>query len=91
MRWIMPFCLMLMAFTPIYTTHDSTEKVDEEVRNLEVDVQSQHFTVFATTPNLTEVKDGQIVIVSSNSYNKLMWRQNQEIYAVTGSCVTVRR
>ena len=35
-------------------------------------------------------KDGEVVIFSSGAV-KLMWRDNLEIYAVTGSCVTVRR
>lgn len=79
------------SWTPIFDKHDTTTKIDEEFRGQENGLQSQKFTVFQSTPFLSQLKDGQVVIVSSATYNKLMWRFNQEIYAVNGSCVTVYR
>ena len=80
-----------MAFTPIHSTHDTTKKVDEEFVNAEANLQDQQLTVFVSTPNLQDLKDGQLVRVSSGTFSKLMYRDNQEIYAIAGSCVTVRR
>lgn len=78
-------------FTPIYSVHDNTRKIDEEFSNVEQDLQSQQFTTFTSTPNLNDLKDGQIVIVSSGSYNKLMYRTGLDIYAISVSCATIRR
>jgi len=88
--WLL-LALPLMGFTPIFSKHDSTDKIDREIRNAEASLQDQSFTVFNSTPNLRALKDGQIVIVTSNTWNVLMWRNNEEIYKVTGSCVTVTR
>lgn len=90
MRWIL-IALALSAFTPITDDHDTPEKVNAEVTNIENSLQDQQHTVFQSTPILSQVKDGGVVIVSSATYNKLMWRLGQEIYAVNGSCVTVYR
>ena len=90
MRWLI-LCLFLCAFTQVYPTHDTTEKIDSEISNIENDLQSKQFTVVFATPNLNDLKDGEIVIVSTGSYTKMMFRQNQEIYMINVSCVTVRR
>ena len=83
--------LGLMAFTPIFSTHEDSKKTDQEFRNLENTVQDQQFSIRNSTPVLSELKDGQIVIFSSGTVNKLLFRSNQEIYAVNASCITVRR
>jgi len=90
MRWLF-LSLALCAFTPIFQKHDSTEKIDEEFANLEQDAQSQGFRIFNATPTLKDLKDGQIVIMSTNGYTSLMWRSNIEIFSVKGSCVTIFR
>ena len=81
----------LMGFTPIFSNHDSTEKIDKEFRNVVADLQSQEFTIYTQTPTLSTLKDGQIVIVASGTWNTIMFRRNQEIYKVNASCVTVSR
>lgn len=91
----MPFIffawLLLSGFTPIFSNYYDAENIREEFSNLENDVQSQQFTVFQSTPVLSELKDGQIVIVSSGTYNKLMFRTGQDIFSISVSCVTVFR
>lgn len=89
MRWLL--ILFLMAFTPIHSDYEDPRTIEAEFRNVELNLQDQQFTILASTPNLQDLKDGQIVIVSSQTYNKLMFRSNQEIYSINVSCVTVRR
>lgn len=91
MKWYWLLAIGLMGFSPLYSVYDSPEKVSSEIKNMENDLQSQQFNIVQSTPNLQEMKDGQIVIVSSGTYNKIMWRSGIDIYAVNGSCVTVRR
>lgn len=90
MKWYIFFIVpFLTAFSPRYETYDFN-KVSDEFRNVEEDVQSQEFQVYTTTPNLTDLKNGQIVIFSSGAI-KLMWRENNDIYTIQGSCITIRR
>lgn len=92
MRWfLLILCLPLMAMTPLYTEHDSQQKTDDELRLLYQQAQPIQFQVFKATPNLADLQDGQIVRVSSGTWSNLMYRDNQEIYAIRGSCVTIRR
>lgn len=90
MRWII-LSLFLCGFTPLFVTHDSFDKVDKEFNQIEETLQDEQFNLMRSTPNLSDLKDRQIVIVSSNGWSTVMWRDNQEIYALRGSCVTVRR
>ena len=88
MIWIL--CFLLMAFKPIHQIYDTPDKINEEFQNVEDDLQSQQYRVFSSTPNLSELKDGQIVIFSSGAI-KIMFRQNNDIYSVNASCITIRR
>lgn len=90
MRYLL-IALCLMAFTPIYTNHDSPGKVDQEFKNIENSLQDQQFTIVKDTPALSSFRNGQIVIVSSGAFNKLMLRSGQEIYSVNLSCITITR
>lgn len=80
-----------MAFSPLYVAHDSQDKVDAEIKNIATSAQDKNFIVFNSTPNLSDLIDGQIVLYSSGTLNQIMWRFNQEIFAIRGSCVTIRR
>lgn len=92
MRWLtLALIPALMAFAPLVSTHDSTDKVDQEIRNIEQNLQGVEFAVVTDTPALTEMRDGQILLLSSGTVNKLIWRVNQEIYAVSGTSITIRR
>ena len=88
---LMASCEPAYPLTPIYDQHDSQEKVDEELRNIYYAAQSNQFTIFTDTPTPTDLKDGEIVIYSSGTVQKLIWRDGEDIYAVQGSCITVRR
>ena len=88
--WIF-FLIPLFGFTQIYQNHDNTEKTDTEFTNIYSQSQSNQFKVILATPSLADLKDGEIVIVSSGTYQKIMFRQNQEIYSINVSCVTIRR
>ena len=89
MRWLL--VLFLMAFTPIHVKHDEPAKVDDEFRNVELNLQDQQFMVTNSTPVWSKMKDRQIMIYSSGTVNALIWKYNQDIYVVRGSCITVWR
>jgi hypothetical protein len=84
-------CLLLMGFTPVHLEYDKPEKVRQEFRNLENTVQDQQFRVVTSTPVLTDLKDHEIVVFSSGTLSQIIWRDGIDIYAVRGSCVTIRR
>ena len=90
MRWFV-ICFFLFGFSRIHSEYDTKEKIETEFSNVEKNLQGQEFRVINATPTLVDLKDGEIVIVSSNTFNKLMFRQNQEIYAIDVSCVTIIR
>ena len=90
MIWLI-LCLCLMAFTPIYQVYDQPDNVRDEFRNVENSVQDQQHTVFTSTPNLIDVKDGAIFMVSSGTATRFMMRIGQELYSINVSCITVRR
>ena len=90
-KWLPLICLVLMAFTPVYDTHDTPAKLDVEFKAVSDTAQPRQWRVFGTTPVLSDLDDGEFVTVSSNSFNAIMWRANQEIFSVKGSCVTAYR
>ena len=75
----------------IHNTHEKSEQVDDEFNNVEDNKQDTQFRILAGTPTLKDLQDHEIVIVSSNNWSALMWRDNVELYAIKGSCVTVIR
>ncbi len=92
MRWLIPiFILVFCGFTQIYSRHDTQDKVDNEILNIYDQAQSQQFRVVMATPNLTELRDNEVVVFSTGTLVRLMFRAGQEIYSVSVSCVTVRR
>ena len=88
--WLL-LLLPLCGFTRVHWDYDQDYKIIDEFANIENSVQDKQFRVVPSTPNLQDLQDGEIVIVSSNTFNKLMYRMNQEIYMINVSCVTVRR
>lgn len=89
-KWL-PLVFLLMAFTPIYDKHETTEKVDNEFKEIEQTVQPKQWATFSSTPIVKELSDKQVVIVSSQGWSTIMWRDNNEIYSIRGSCSTVLR
>ena len=80
-----------MGFTPIYDRHETPEKVDAEFKEIENTTQSKQWGIFTNTPTLNDLQDKQVVIVSSNGWSTILWRDNRELYSIRGSCVTVIR
>lgn len=83
--------LMLCGFAPLHNKYDSEGNINEEFRAVYNEAQSLNFKVFVGTPSLKDLQDNECVVVSSGSFVRFMFRNNQEIYSVTPSCVTVRR
>ena len=83
----------LNAATPTRNTYKDESDIFAEVRNIYDLLQDQQFRVVDSTPlpNDSSIKDGEIVRYSSGTVRKLMWRDGVDIYAVQGSCITVRR
>lgn len=88
--WLL-LVIPLFGFTRIHPTYDRPADIQDEFANVQNDLQPKEFTVFQSTPNLGDLRDGELVIVSSGAYVKMMFRQNQEIYKIDVSCVTVYR
>lgn len=91
MRWIIFLIPFLLALTPVHDKYDSEEKIREEFKNVYEEAQSREFEVVNDTPTLRELPEGRVVIFSSNTVRKILFRVDQDIFAVTGSCITVRR
>lgn len=93
-KLVLLLVLPLMAFTMIYNSHPDQKSVDGEFNNIDDNKQDAEFRILQTTPVLSDLKDHEIVIISSNGANgmsSLMWRDNVEIFSIRGSCVTVLR
>ncbi len=91
-RWLLILFLpFILGFTEIYPRHDTEFSVSEEFANVYDEAQARQFTVYATTPALSDLRDGEIVILSSNTYSVLIWRTLDDLWKVQGSCITVRR
>ncbi len=81
---------VLVGFTPIHNNYNEEQKINDEFRNVEQNLQPKEFRVVSTTPTLDDMKDHEVVIFSSGII-RIMFRENQDIYSVTPSCVTVFR
>lgn len=81
---------LVFAFAPIYTKHDEENKTNDEFINIYNQAQPRQFRVVTATPIVSDLQDGEVVIVSSGTI-RLMLRSNIEIYSINLSCVTVRR
>ena len=90
MRWLI-LGVFLLAFTPIHQEYETKEKIKAEFKNVELEKQDVSHQVRITTPTLTDMEDGEIRVISTGTLQFLIWRANQEIYAVQGSCITVFR
>ena len=96
MKYIAAFLIVfslskLYGINPVYNTYEKPHEIQAEFDNVFANAQDQGFFVFKSTPNLNQLKDNQIVIVSSGTYTKLMFRRNVDIFSINVSCVTVRR
>ncbi len=63
-RWLL-ISLLLCGFTPIYTTHDTFDKVDTELIQMQNELQDKAFTVNSTTPNVTDMRDHEFQIIAT--------------------------
>ena len=90
MKWIL-MMLFLIGATPIHNKYDTEQKINDEFRNIVDNTQGIQHKIFVTTPTLSDMQNGEIVIISTGSDQRLLWRSSQEIYAVVGSCITVVR
>lgn len=96
MLWAMTAVFFLTAwlcaaYTPVFTSHKDLKQVDTEFSNIEESVQAAQFTVFMATPILSELRDNEVVIISTNGWTAIMFRAGEDIFKVSVSCVTVRR
>ena len=76
MRYLfLGLCLFfLTGLTPIYDKHENNEQIDEEFRNLYLNVQPIQFEIVNSTPSGTQYKDGQMVIVSTTTMILMLTR-----------------
>lgn len=74
----------LFAWSQTNQTYRDEKTIRREFNNIYLNAQSKQFTVFKTTPNLNDLQDGQIVLVSSTNKG-LAWRDGQTVYFQTSS------
>ena len=82
--------LPLLGLTPVFNDYSDKEQIGIEFKNVYDGAQSRQFTVWKTTPGLSELRDGEMVIYSSGTVF-LMLRDNQDLYQVQVSCITIKR
>lgn len=90
-KWLLLLIPFLMGFKSNETLHDAPQKVTDEFRNVERTTQSKQWRVLSGTPTLTDLEDHEVVLVSSNGWTAIMFRDNVEVYSIRFSCVTVSR
>lgn len=78
------------ALTPVNNTFED-KGVETEFNNLYENAQGAQFKIVGSTPILSELRDGEVVILSTGAYTKLLYRANQEVYSINVSCITVYR
>lgn len=83
--------LPLCGFNRIATVHDDTDKIDREFVAVENALQHPTVQVFTSTPNLRALNDHEVAILSSGTWNNLMFRYGNDIFKVNASCFTVTR
>ncbi len=79
-------CLCIfMGSQQIYNSHPSQSETDREFDNLYAVYQTKGSDVLTSTPAYTALVNGQIVKVNSGGVHSLVWRDNQNVYSVTGT------
>lgn len=91
MKWALFLIPFLLGLTPIHEKYESEEKIREEFKNVYDEAQAKSFEIVNDTPALNDFPKGNMVIFSSNTVRKILFRVDQDIFAVTASCITVRR
>lgn len=91
MRWIVFLIPFLLGLTPVHEKYESEEKIREEFKNVYDEAQAKKFEVVNDTPALNDFPSGNVVIYSSNTVRRILFRVDQDIFAVNASCITVRR
>jgi len=89
-NWVPFLAIFLLGFTPIYDKYDD-EKVTDEIKNMEVQLQDKQFRILDSTPVLVDLQDREIVVISTNGIEGLIYRRGIDLFLVTGSCITVKR
>ncbi len=87
---IVLLALPLLGLSPVSNSFKEEQQIKDEFDNIYQNVQGKQFRVVTSTPALTELQDHEVVIFSSGAV-KLMLRDNQDIYSVNVSCITLRR
>lgn len=82
MGFLTCLCLLLIAATnQVHNTYKSEQQIYNEFRNVYGNMQSKEFDVYKSSPNLSDLRDGEIVLVSSTT-KSLMARIGQSVYNV---------
>ena len=82
--------ISLLALTPINNDFKKEAAIYDEFQNLYLNVQPRQYRVISATPSLNSIQNREVVIFSSGS-RKIMFREGQDIFSISASCVTVIR
>lgn len=86
MKWTILICLFsgpLFAVTPIFNDYKEPSNTFQEFRNFADNAQDKQFTQVTSTPNFTDLKDGEMVIYVSTPMGQnvnLMLRAGATMY-----------
>ena len=72
--------IFLISATPINNRYDKEEQIFNEFTNVFKNMQSK-IRVFTSTPNLTDIGDGELVLVSSTT-KSMMFRFDEKVWNV---------
>lgn len=75
-------CLyLLLALTPINNRFDKERAIYDDLQNIYLNVQPRQYRLFTSTPNLGDLQDKEVVLVSTGT-NALFTRIGQTRYYV---------
>lgn len=82
--WLLLVVSVAYAASPQQGTYDSEIKIRMEFDNVYNSLQDRSFKIFRSTPAISEMRNGEIVIYSSGS-TKFMVRVDTQIFNVSFS------
>lgn len=74
-------CFFLLGASPVREVYNKPVDIKAEFTNAYYALQDKQFTIINSTPNVTEMREGEIILFSSNSV-KFLIRISTTIYQI---------
>lgn len=62
-----------------------------EFQNIYDNAQGLQFKIFTSTPAFGDLRVGEVVILSSGTFNRLLFKTEQDLFSINVSCITIAR